>query len=142
MIRRLIVHLLGIQTAVAAIMVKDGKILLTKRAKIMAEGGKWCLPGGGIEKWETSEKAVKREVFEEVGVKSNKVKLLFVQEEIVKRLNLHASVFVYKVDFKGKIRNNWEVSEYRWFSKSEIEGMELAFTHKDMINKYFKMVEK
>ncbi|MEK6915058.1 MAG: NUDIX hydrolase [Nanoarchaeota archaeon] len=140
MIKRLIVHLLGIQSAVAAIIVKDGKILLTKRSKLLTEGGKWCLPGGGTDKWEKSVNAVEREVFEEVGLKTSDCKLLFVQEEIVHRLNLHANVFVFEVRTSGKIKANWEVTEYGWFTRREIEKMSLAFSHRDILNKYFNYV--
>lgn len=139
MIRRFLIHLLGIQSAVAGIIVRDGKVLLTRRSKLLAEGGKWCLPGGGIEKWETSLKAVKREVMEEVGLKSKDCKLLFVQEEIVKRLNLHANVYVYEVKSMGKVKTNWEVTEYGFFAKNEISKMNLAFTHKDILDKYWRM---
>lgn len=136
MIKRLIVHLLGIQSAVAAIIVKDGKVLLTKRSTLLAEGGKWCLPGGGTNKWETALNAVKREIFEEVGLKVSSAKLLFVQEEIVKRLNLHANVFVFEVKTNNKVRTNWEVTEYGWFSQEEIAKLDIAFTHRDILNKH------
>lgn len=136
MIRRAIIHLLGIQSAVAGIIVKDGKVLLTRRSKLLAEGGKWCLPGGGINKWETSLNAVKREIMEEVGLKTISAKLLFVQEEIVKRLGLHANVYVYEIKSSGNVKTNWEVTQYGFFSKKEIAKMSLAFTHKDILSKY------
>lgn len=137
MIRRAIIHLLGIQSAVAAVIVKNGKVLLTRRSKFLSEGGKWCLPGGGMEKWETALNAVKRETMEEVGLKTSSAKLLFVHEEIVKRLNLHANVFVYEIKTSQDIKTNWEVTETGWFSKSEVSKMSLAFTHKDILNKYW-----
>lgn len=135
---RALVHLFGIQPAVATIVVNDGKVLLTKRAKFLAEGGKWCLPGGGMKKWETAEVAARRETYEEAGLKLNKLKLLFVQEEMVRRLRVHAHVFVFGAKFSGNVKTNWEVSEYAWFSKAEIDKMDLAFTHKEILNKYFR----
>lgn len=137
MIFRAIVHLFGIETAVAAIIVKNSRVLLTRRSKLLADGGKWCLPGGGMKKWEKSIDAVKREVMEEVGLKTNSCKLLFVHEEIVKRLGLHANVYVYEVKTSGNIKTNWEVAETRFFSRKEIEKMNIAFTHKEMLNRYW-----
>lgn len=128
-----------VEVAVAAIIEEKGKILLTKRTKSIVDGGKWCLPGGHLKKWEKSEDAVKREVNEEIGLKFKKSKLLFVNEEFVKRLNLHAVVFVYKFDFSGRIKKNWEVKEFGWFARKEIGKMDLAFTHKEMLNKYWGM---
>src|SRR3989344_4375850 len=141
MIRSLI-WLFGIQSAVACIVVKNDKILLTKRSKLLIEGGKWCSPGGGMKKWETALESVKREVFEEVGIKPKKITLLFVHEEFVRKLKVHANVFVYEMKFSGNVKINWEVSSYGWFSRKEIDKLSVAFSHRDIINKYFNLKER
>ncbi|OIO42722.1 hypothetical protein AUJ63_02245 [Candidatus Pacearchaeota archaeon CG1_02_35_32] len=127
----------GVRTATAGIIEKNGKVLLTKRSKMIAEGGKWCLPGGHVKKWETAEDCVKRELKEEVGLDVEKAKLLFVHEEFKKDLNLHAVVFVYSLKTKGKIKNNFEVKESRWFTKKEVEKLDMAFTHNQMLKRYW-----
>ncbi len=136
---RFIMNFIGIQNSASGIILKNGKVLLTKRSKAIVEGGKWCLPGGHIKKWETAESAMIRELKEETGYDVKKIKLLFLHEEFVKRLGLHANVFVFDIEISGKINQNWEVSDCGWFSQVEIAKMNLAFTHKDMVNKYFKM---
>lgn len=136
MIRRAFQWFFGIQSAVACIVAKNGKILLTKRSPLLMEGGKWCLPGGGIKRWEKSVDAARRELYEETGLKSKNTKLLFVHEEIVRRLKLHADVFVYGVKTTGDVRANWEVSDYGWFTRAQIAKMPIAFSHKDIIDKY------
>ncbi|KKP67243.1 MAG: Protein GrpE [Candidatus Moranbacteria bacterium GW2011_GWE1_35_17] len=59
-----------IQLTVKAVVVnKDGKVLLLKRAeKEVTNSSKYDLPGGGIEKGETMEKSLKRELVEELGL--------------------------------------------------------------------------
>lgn len=52
---------------VCAIVEKDGKIMLTKRAEEPAKG-KWDLPGGYIEVGETPEETLERELLEETGL--------------------------------------------------------------------------
>ncbi|MBS3083214.1 NUDIX hydrolase [Candidatus Pacearchaeota archaeon] len=136
---RALVWLFGIQSAVACVVIKDGKILLTKRSPLLIEGGKWCLPGGGIKRWEKNIDAAKRELFEETGLKSRSAEFLFVHEEMLRRLKLHAEVFVFNIETIGELKRNWEVSESKWFSRKEISKMNLAFTHKDIVNKYFKL---
>ena len=136
---RALIWLFGIQSATASIIVNGNKVLLTKRSPLMVEGGKWCLPGGGMGKWETALDSVKREVFEEVGIKTEKIKFLFVHEEFSKRVKVHANVFVYEIKFSGKVKINWEVSDYGWFSRSEIAKLDMAFSHKQILNKYFKL---
>ena len=131
-----------IEVGVAGIVRKGDKVLLTRRSKAIVDGGRWCLPGGHVRKWERAEKAVEREVKEEIGLKVKKSKLLFVHEEFAKRLNLHAVVFVYLIEANGKGKNNWEVSDLKWFDKKEINKLDLAFTHKEILNKFFKMKRK
>lgn len=138
---RALIWLFGIQSAAASIIVKGDKILLTKRSPLLVEGGKWCLPGGGMKKWETALKSAKREVLEEVGLKPEKIKFLFVHEEFSRRVKVHANVFVYEMKFSGKIKMSWEVSDYGWFSRNEISKLDMAFTHRDILNKYFKLIE-
>lgn len=130
---------LRIEVATAGLIEKNGKILLTKRARFLVDGGKWCLPGGHLRKWESAEKGMKREIKEETGYDSKKNRLLFVHEEFIKRLNVHAVVFVYKIDISGKQKKSWEVSEYGWFDKKEAEKLEMAFTHKQILEKYWRM---
>ncbi len=56
---------------VAAIIInKDKKVLMCEHAWI---DGAWQFPQGGVDKGETDEQAVLRELFEEIGTKSFKV---------------------------------------------------------------------
>lgn len=132
-----LMEFMGIEVATAGIIEKNGKIFLTKRAGFLIDGGKWCLPGGHLRKWEKAEKGARREVNEETGFEVARSKLLFAHEEFVKRLNLHAIVFVYKMSVKGRVKKNFEVKESGWFNRKEIEKMNFAFTHKEILNKYF-----
>lgn len=128
----------GIQPAVAGIIMRGDKVLLTKRTRLIVEGGKWCLPGGHIKKCERIEDALKREVKEEIGLDIKKPMFLFFHEEFVKRLNLHAIVFVFVAEMNEKVKKNWEVSEIGWFDRKEIDNMDFAFTHRDILKRFFK----
>ncbi len=134
---RLLMRLSGKLIAVAAIIKKGDRILLTKRSRLIADGGKWCLPGGQVKKFEHAEDAVVREVKEEIGLGVKKARLLFVHEEFLKRLHLHAAVFTFVLDTKGEPKANWEVSQMGWFTKKEVENLDMAFTHKDIVRKFF-----
>jgi 8-oxo-dGTP diphosphatase len=53
----------------AAVIVKDGRVLMVHERSRRSGGGEWwTLPGGGLQPGETAEEAVRREVFEETGL--------------------------------------------------------------------------
>jgi 8-oxo-dGTP diphosphatase len=55
---------------VAAVIERDGRVLIAKRRKGDKLGGKWEFPGGKIDKGETPEDALKRELLEELGTEA------------------------------------------------------------------------
>ena len=62
------------QLAVSAVIFRDGKVLLLKRAKSPGHGF-WSLPGGRVEFGESLHTALAREVDEETGLKIDIVAL-------------------------------------------------------------------
>lgn len=56
---------------VCGIIWKDGKILIARRKAEKSMGGYWEFPGGKLEKNEHPEKALIRELEEEIGMKVN-----------------------------------------------------------------------
>ncbi len=60
---------------VDAIIVNKDKILLIKRAAHLINGGKWAIPGGFLDRDETCEQAVLRELKEETGLTAKEIKL-------------------------------------------------------------------
>ena len=52
----------------AAIVVQNGKILLTRRPQDKRHPGMWEFPGGKVDPGESPEEALRRELFEELGV--------------------------------------------------------------------------
>lgn len=53
---------------VAAVLVRDGRVLAARRAAHKREGGLWELPGGKVEPGEDDATALARELEEELGV--------------------------------------------------------------------------
>ena len=55
---------------VAALAERDGKLLIARRPADRHMGGKWEFPGGKLERGETPEEALRRELKEELGVEA------------------------------------------------------------------------
>ena len=53
---------------VAGLIVRDGKLLIAQRPGDKHMGGRWEFPGGKIEKGESPEAALRRELSEELGI--------------------------------------------------------------------------
>ena len=57
-----------VHVAVGVIVNPKGEILIAKRPEHLHQGGKWEFPGGKVEKGETVEQALRRELKEEVNI--------------------------------------------------------------------------
>jgi 8-oxo-dGTP diphosphatase len=56
------------QIVTAAILIKDGKILIARRSAMDRLSNKWEFPGGKVEGEETPEACLVRELMEELGI--------------------------------------------------------------------------
>ncbi len=69
------VHYENPRPAVTIVAVRDGQILLVRRAVPPAEG-QWCLPGGFMEIRESAAEAARRELMEETGLTAGDLSFL------------------------------------------------------------------
>lgn len=108
--------------AVAAMIIKDRKMLLVKRA-IDPHRGKWQIPGGFVESGENLEDGLKREIKEELGVDIEILDYLEsfgdgysygVPEE--KTVNIY---FIVKIK-NGQLKNDHENQEIKFFDLNKL----------------------
>lgn len=125
---------------VHAIVEKDGKILVEKRAIHLNDGGgKWCLPGGFLDRDEKAQEAVLRELQEETGWQGEIVSLFRIntnpeRREETKRQNV-AFEFIVK-PIKQIKKPDKESEEIKWVSLEELDSLDFAFDHKETIELY------
>lgn len=70
-----------------AIIIKENKVLIARRASGQSLEGQWEFPGGKIEQGETAEDCLARELREELGIIVQVGKLIFKYEHNYNRLN-------------------------------------------------------
>lgn len=78
---------------VAAIIKKQNKYLIAKRALHKAHGGRWEFPGGKIEEGETPEIALERELFEELNIKTRIGQYIMSATHNYERFNIELMVY-------------------------------------------------
>ena len=110
--------------AVSAAIVRDGKILVVRRARAPAHG-LYSLPGGVVEVGETLEEAVTREVREETGMTIEPVALAGFREAIVRdadsRVERHFIILCFAARWRaGEVLLNEELDEARWLEPAEL----------------------
>lgn len=130
---------------VDALVVEDDKILLTKRATGLRDAGKWCVPGGYIDRDETAVEAAMREVLEETGytVEVNDVFTILdnPNRKGDDRQNI-SFVFIAKPIKKVGDLDPEEVSEMKWFQLTALPPeAEMAFDHFDIVWQYINSRE-
>ena len=119
---------------VAALIMKDGKILIAKRSTGNKNViGKWEFPGGKVEENETEEQAIEREIKEEFDILVRAEK--FITNVISKDKKSEIDLKLYLCKYiDGEIKLSAH-SDYRWVHKDEILGYDLAALDRELIKK-------
>ncbi|WP_282163701.1 8-oxo-dGTP diphosphatase MutT [Turicimonas muris] len=109
-----------IEVAAAMIQSDDGQILATQRGYGELKDG-WEFPGGKIEKGESPETAVVREILEELEVKIQPKKLIATVEYDYPNFHLTMHCFLSKI-VSGEIVLN-EHEDAKWLNKKELDSV-------------------
>ena len=113
--------------AVSAAILRDGKVLIVRRARKPALGV-YTLPGGVVEAGETLEEAVRREVREETALDIEPVTLAGHREVIIRdaqgRTERHFVILCFASRWlAGEPQLNDELDEARWIEPGDLAGL-------------------
>lgn len=111
---------------VAAVIERDGRVLIARRIR-GGIGGDWEFPGGKVQEGEEPERALERELAEELGVKScaGDYFCTVPYRDGEKAIDL----LVYRADFAGETWTLTDHEEVRWTTVTELD--EAAFSEPD-----------
>ena len=126
-----------------AIITCKGKLLLEKRR----DSDIWGLVGGGVKKYETEAQAMAREVYEELGIR--------IPKERFQKLKVYGEpgriaayrdgsiwrmvIVVFGLDLEEEpaMVISHESRELRFFTKEELNDIEIVVTHSDIVEEQF-----
>ena len=126
-----------------AIITCKGRLLLEKRR----DSDIWGMVGGGCKKTETGREAIAREVYEELGIRIHKDK--FQKLKVYDNPGRIAAfrdgsiwrmvIVMYGIDLpeEPQMRISAESKDLRFFTKEEIKDIEIAVTHRDIVEELF-----
>lgn len=111
----------AVHVMAAVIFNEDGEVLLSRRPDHVHLGGMWEFPGGKVEPGETAERALSRELSEELGI------------ELKSASPLIRVPFTYPE--KRVLLDVWRVTAYRG-SPDGMEGQELVWVAEDQLSQW------
>ena len=112
-------------TVVAALIEKDGKYLIARRSTGSEDVmGKWEFPGGKVEKFETEEHAIEREIKEEFEMNIEAIR--FITNNICEYPSKTIDLRLYECKhISGEFKLH-DHSEYKFVDKTDIITFELC----------------
>lgn len=126
-----------------AIITCKGKLLLEKRR----DSDVWGLVGGGVKKYETELQAMVREVHEELGIRIPKERfhklkvygepgrIAAYQDGSIWRMVI--VVYGLELDEEPEMVISHESKDLQFFSKEELQNIEIVITHSDIVEELF-----
>ena len=115
---------------VTSFLKNQDKILILKRSQdVKSMKGLWSGVSGVIENQENPLKRAEIEIFEEIGIRTNEIKLLKSGDELdiispqYKNHKWHVFPFLFDTK-KTEKKLNWENSDYKWIEIGELEKFE------------------
>jgi ADP-ribose pyrophosphatase len=121
----------GPVAAVGGLIVSEGQLLLVRRARDPGRG-KWGLPGGFVDRNETIEEALAREVMEEIGMKLTESDYLVSYPNQYDYRGMVAPVidlfYICKIDTSEKIvLDQEELDHFEWVRPTDEYLDQMAF---------------
>ncbi len=131
--------------AVSAAIIRDGGVLLVRRARPPAQG-LFTLPGGVVEAGETLAEAVMREVREETALSVAPVALAGYREYILRdgenRIERHFVILAFAARWiAGEPELNAELAEARWLKPADLAGLSTTEGLAEIVAAAFERLE-
>jgi ADP-ribose pyrophosphatase len=123
--------------AASVALVRDGRVLLIKRAYAPYQH-LWTFPGGRMDPGETVEQCAIREVQEELGVVIRNPRLALVQS--LGRDGAYRLAVFATTDFTGRIAPSDEIGDHKWVDPGMLPALRTTSRLDDVIRECFAVL--
>jgi ADP-ribose pyrophosphatase YjhB (NUDIX family) len=114
----------GYSLGVGGVTLRGDRVLLVHRAPGSGPGADtWALPGGFVERHESVHAAVRREVFEEAGVRAEVVGLVAAMNRVLDQENSTYLVFLLETNDRDARPDGSEVDDAQFVTLEELSGL-------------------
>jgi 8-oxo-dGTP diphosphatase len=103
----------------AAVLIREGRVLLTRRAEGQHLAGMWEFPGGKLEQGESPEAALARECLEECGIEIEVGEILDVTHHRYREKDV--LLLFYRCALRAGEVQNLQVAEHAWVTPDELD---------------------
>ena len=125
--------IIGMKDVTAAVIENSGRILIARRRQGLYLAGKWEFPGGKVEKGETPEACLRRELREEFGIDVEIGNFIAASEFDYGAI--HIRLLAYHVYYRTGDFILSDHSEVQWVPKSELVNYDFAEADKPIVCK-------
>jgi 8-oxo-dGTP diphosphatase len=126
----------AVQQVTAALIEKNGKILLALRKAGKHMGRKWEFPGGKIDPGESPAQALRRELAEEFSIQAEIGQFLGSTRYREKELDLE--ILLYRASHVAGTFVLRDHEEIRWVDQGEVESYDLVASDRKLFRKYLQ----
>ena len=123
---------------VAALIKRQGKVLVGQRPEGGSLAKAWEFPGGKIELDESPEEALARELKEELGIEAEIGKLVFAGSHTYNKTGILFLFFEVKF-WKGQIKPNQHI-DLRWVTTKELSQLEIPEANSKFLKQILKVL--
>lgn len=127
---------INILKVTAAVIEKNGKILIAKRRKGDRHGLRWEFPGGKIDSGETPEECLKRELREELGIEAEIGD--FICRSTFTYMLVPLELLVYKARHISGEFQPLDHDELRWVAPAELNAYDFVKADERVVKKLMK----
>jgi 8-oxo-dGTP diphosphatase len=124
------------QVVTAALIERDGLILLARRKAGKHMGARWEFPGGKVEPGETREECLRRELAEEFSIDTRIGEFLGAAD--YREGDLHLSIHLFRAEhLAGEFRLT-EHEEIRWVEPGHVLELDLVESDRELARRFLR----